>query len=201
MCQTKTNNVRFCDCSQMLPSNTRSSWLLRPHPAAVDTGVLQLNFHKVQLHLTWNTNLITWLITCLWDHMSKYSSASSTDTSYSIYLNFALLLPCWHGPGSKPSFSALTLTDSENKTYWSELEEVEEEGCPVPPFLTEIELMLLGIARVCVYFIIRVTYITLTLTLIGLVLAGVLTSTCSNSLKEKEGLAGFYHSNRSADSE
>jgi len=60
---------------------------------------------------------------------------------------------------------------------------------------------LLGIAGVCVYFIIRVTYITLTLTLIGLVLAGVLTSTCSNSLKEKEGLAGFYHSNRSADSE
>jgi len=82
-----------------------------------------------------------------------------------------------------------------------ELKEVKEEGCPVPPFLTEIELMLLGIAGVHVYFIIRVTYITLTLTLIGLLLNGVLASTCSNLLKEKEGLAGFYHSNRSADSE
>jgi len=99
-------------------------------------------------------------------------------------------------PGSEPSFSALTLTDSENKTCWSEL---EEEGCSVPPFLTEIELKLL--AGVRVYFIIGGTYITLTLTLIGLVLDGVLASTRSNSLKEKEGLAGFYHSNRSADSE
>jgi len=192
----KTNDVRFCDCSQTSSSDAHLSWLLRPHPVAVDTGVLQLNFHKVQLHLTWNTNLITWLITCLWDHMSKYLSAS-----YLIYLNFALLLLCWHGPGSKPSFSALTLTNSENKTCWSELEEVEEEGYPVLPFLTEIELKLLGIARVRVYFIIRVTYITLTLTLIGLLLNGVLASTCSNSLKEKEGLASSYHSNRSADSE
>ena len=136
MCQTKTNDVRFCDYSQTSPSDARSSWLLRPpHPAAVDTGVLQLNFHRGRLHLT---NLITWLITCLWDHMSKYSSASSADASHLIYLNSAFLLPCWHGLGSEPSFLALTLTDSENKTCWSELEEVEEEGCPVPPFLTEV---------------------------------------------------------------
>ena len=145
--------------------------------------------------------LITWLITCLWDHMSKYSSTSSTNALHLIYLNSDLLLSCWYGPGSELSFSALTLTNSENKTCWSELEEVEEEDCPVLPFLTEIELKLLRIAGVCVYFIIRVTYITITLTLIRLVLDGVLASTCSNSLKEKESLAGFYHSNRSADSE
>jgi len=47
----------------------------------------------------------------------------------------------------------------------------------------------------------QITYITLTLILIGLVLNGVLISTCSNSLKEKEDLGGFYYSNRSANSE
>jgi len=47
----------------------------------------------------------------------------------------------------------------------------------------------------------QITYITLTLTFIGLVLNGVLASTCSNLLKEKEDLVGFYHLNRSANSE
>jgi len=99
--------------------------------------------------------LITWLITCLWDHISKYLSTSSTDTLYLIYLNSNLLLSYWHGLGFKLSFLALTLTDSENKTCWLELKEVKEEGCPVLSFLTEIELKLLGITRICVYFIIR----------------------------------------------
>jgi len=86
--------------------------------------------------------------------MLKYSSTWSTDTLYLIYLNSNLLLSYWHGLGFELSFLALTLTDSENKTGWLELEEVKEECCPVLPFLTEIELKLLGIARVCVYFII-----------------------------------------------
>jgi len=53
--------------------------------------------------------------------------------------------------------------DSESKTHWSELEEVEGEGRPAF-LLTKVELKLLGIAGVCVSLIILASYLTLTLT-------------------------------------
>ena len=53
------------------------------------------------------------------------------------------------------------LPDSESKTRWSELEEVEDEGRPAF-FLSKVELKLLGIAGVRISFIISASYLPLT---------------------------------------